>query len=233
MQTFINLCLIYIVGGTLGWITELIFRRVVHKKWINPGFLVGPNLPLYGCGVLFLYIICSLDYSFIPSPVFRTIFVILFITAVMTLIEYFTGLVFIKGMNVQLWDYSKRWGNIKGIICPLFTLIWGAAGAFYYLFLHSAIVSAVEWINANIMYSFFLGMYFGVMVIDIFYSFHVVSRIREWAKEHAIVVRYEELKLSIKNRAEKIKQRRSFILSFKSKTGLKQELDDYKEDYTK
>ncbi len=124
MVTFLELTFIFFVGSTLGWVVELIFRRCVHKKWINPGFLSGPCLPLYGSGLVALYVICMFDYSFIPSPVWQKIFVIAMITAVMTLIEYVTGLIFIKHMKIKLWDYSDRWGNIQGIIYQLFNLFW-------------------------------------------------------------------------------------------------------------
>lgn len=227
MKTFITLCLLFIVGGTCGWAIELFFRRFVHKKWVNPGFLAGPCLPLYGTGVVFLYIICSLDYSFIANEVWRAVFVIALITVVMTLVEYVTGLIFIVGLKVKLWDYSKRPGNIQGIICPLFTFFWGVIGAAYCLFVHPLLMKAVAWINLNEIYSFFIGMYYGVLVIDIFYSFNVVNKIRAWAKEKNVTVKLEEFRLSVKLKAEQIKQKTNFLLSFKTKNSLSEELDDY------
>ena len=220
MKTFITLCLLFIVGGTCGWAIELFFRRFVHKKWVNPGFLAGPCLPLYGTGVVFLYIICSLDYSFIAYEVWRAVFV-------MTLVEYVTGLIFIVGLKVKLWDYSKRPGNIQGIICPLFTFFWGVIGAAYCLFVHPLLMKAVAWINLNEIYSFFIGMYYGVLVIDIFYSFNVVNKIRAWAKEKNVTVKLEEFRLSVKLKAEQIKQKTNFLLSFKTKNSLNEELDEY------
>lgn len=227
MKTFITLCLLFIVGGTCGWAIELFFRRFVHKKWVNPGFLAGPCLPLYGTGVVFLYIICSLDYSFIANEVWRAVFVIALITVVMTLVEYVTGLIFIVGLKVKLWDYSKRPGNIQGIICPLFTFFWGVIGAAYCLFVHPLLMKAVAWINLNEIYSFFIGMYYGVLVIDIFYSFNVVNKIRAWAKEKNVTVKLEEFRLSVKLKAEQIKQKTNFLLSFKTKNSLSEELDEY------
>lgn len=227
MKTFITLCLLFIVGGTCGWAIELFFRRFAHKKWVNPGFLVGPCLPLYGTGVVFLYIICSLDYSFIANEVWRAVFVIALITVVMTLVEYVTGLIFIVGLKVKLWDYSKRPGNIQGIICPLFTFFWGVIGAAYCLFVHPLLMKAVAWINLNEIYSFFIGMYYGVLVIDIFYSFNVVNKIRAWAKEKNVTVKLEEFRLSVKLKAEQIKQKTNFLLSFKTKNSLNEELDEY------
>ena len=41
MKYLIICSLIFILGGTLGYLIELIFRRIVHKKWVNPGFLTG------------------------------------------------------------------------------------------------------------------------------------------------------------------------------------------------
>ena len=215
------------MGGTCGWAIELFFRRFVHKKWVNPGFLAGPCLPLYGTGVVFLYIICSLDYSFIANEVWRAVFVIALITVVMTLVEYVTGLIFIVGLKVKLWDYSKRPGNIQGIICPLFTFFWGVIGAAYCLFVHPLLMKAVAWINLNEIYSFFIGMYYGILVIDIFYSFNVVNKIRAWAKEKNVTVKLEEFRLSVKLKAEQIKQKTNFLLSFKTKNSLNEELDEY------
>ena len=230
MNYFVGISLVFIVGCSLGWLLELFFRRIVHKKWINPGFLTGPCLPLYGSGLLFLYLICSLDYSFISSTVLRTIFIIILITFMMTLIEYITGIIFIKRMNVKLWDYSSRPGNIQGIICPLFTFFWGVIGAIYYLFIHKYIIYITDFINNYPIYAYFVGMYFGVMGVDVFYSFQIVSKIRAWAKANNYVIKYEELKESIRAKAIDLKQKRHFIFSFKTKNGIDAELEHYKQN---
>ena len=227
MKYLIICSLIFILGGTLGYLIELIFRRIVHKKWVNPGFLTGPCLPLYGVGTLCLFIISSLDYSFISSPVWRAVFVIAIITAAMTLVEYITGLIFIKGMNIKLWDYSDRWGNIQGIICPLFTLFWGIIGAVYYLFLHKFFVGAAEWLGENPWFSFGVGIYLGIFIVDIFYSFRVVAKIRMWAKEKNVVVRYEAFKLSAAKKAQEIKEKFNFFFGLHNKKDLNGDLENY------
>lgn len=227
MEIFLVLTFLFCVGSTLGWCIELIFRRIVHKKWINPGFLVGPYLPLYGIGLLFLFGVCMFDYSFIENKVLRDLFVILLITVLMTVIEYITGLIFIKGMKVKLWDYSDRKFNIQGIICPLFTLFWGVIGAVYYFFIHASIVNMVQWFTANIIYSFFIGMFFGVFVLDLIYSFKVVAKIKKFATEKQIVVKYEALKLSIREKAEEFKQKAHYVFPMRSANGIDNELNTY------
>ena len=127
---------------------------------------------------------------------------------------------------MKLWDYSDRKGNIQGIICPLFTLAWGAAGTAYYFLVHSHLAALADWIAANPIYGYFLGIYFGIMIVDVFYSFKVVEKIRTWAKDMNIVVRYEELKETIKARATALKQKHSFLLPFKTNRGLNKELEE-------
>ncbi|OQY40032.1 MAG: hypothetical protein B6229_02455 [Spirochaetaceae bacterium 4572_7] len=54
----LDLILIFSVGTILGWILELIYRTFFsQKKIVNPGFLSGPYLPIYGFGFLFLYLL--------------------------------------------------------------------------------------------------------------------------------------------------------------------------------
>ena len=229
MKTFLSLSFIFVLGCSFGYIIELIFRRVVHKKWINPGFLSGPCLPIYGTGVVVLYLICSMEYPFISSPAIKTVFIIAGITVSMTVIEYLTGLFFVKIFNVRLWDYSDRWGNLQGIICPLFSFIWGAIGAAYYFLLHPAVTVAAEWISANPEFAVFVGMYLGVFFVDIGYSFNIVAKMKRFAEQHKILVRFEEVKLSIRLQAEKLKKRSHFIFAFLSPSGLKAELESYRE----
>lgn len=96
MKILTTISALFIIGGSAGWLIELIFRRMAHGKWINPGFLCGPCLPLYGTGVLVLYGFCNIDLSFIPQIWLRKVFLIIALTVVLTVIEYITGIVFVK-----------------------------------------------------------------------------------------------------------------------------------------
>ena len=42
MKTLLTISVIFVIGGTLGWILEFFYRRLAHGKWINPGFLTVP-----------------------------------------------------------------------------------------------------------------------------------------------------------------------------------------------
>ena len=62
MKYLVIISTLFVIGSLLGWVIELLFRRFVsQKKWMNPGFLTGPYLPIYGFGVLLLYGVSNLS----------------------------------------------------------------------------------------------------------------------------------------------------------------------------
>ena len=61
MSMFLTLAYLFFIGAVLGWCLELVFRKFFSSanpehKWINPGFCVGPYVPLYGFGLCILYL---------------------------------------------------------------------------------------------------------------------------------------------------------------------------------
>ena len=121
----------------------------------------------------------------------------------MTLIEYLAGLIFIVGMKVELWDYGNQWGNIQGIICPLFSVFWTILSAAYRFLLHPFFRGTVTWLFDHFTFIFVVGLFYGVLLVDVVWSFRLLARIRTFAKEHHIVVRLEEFKKGIAERAQK------------------------------
>lgn len=225
MSKFLVFVFIFFMGSIFGWILEILFRRIVHKKWVNPGFLVGPYLPIYGFGL------CTLSYCYIFFKEFNLspIIAIIIMGVMMTLIELIGGLFFIKTTGVKLWDYSNEWGNYKGIICPLFSAIWTILGAVYYYFIAPYIMSALEWFSNNLSFSFVLGIFFGIIVLDFIYSTKLLVKIRKFAKDNELEVKYEELKLEIKERQKKLREKYSFLFAFRQTLPLKDYLDKYLE----
>ena len=207
MNFFLKLAFLFCIGSLLGWCIEVLFRRFFSaKKWINPGFLVGPYLPLYGFSLCTLYLLAMLE-EFIPIsfPVLRKLVLFAVMSLCVTAIEYVTGLIFIKRLKIKLWDYSDCWGNVDGVICPLFTFFWALLSAAYYFLIHPHILGALEWLAQNLAFSFFIGVFYGVFAIDLVHSTRFLAVIRRFADDKKIVVRYEELKEHI---SEKLRQDR-------------------------
>ena len=233
-----NYALIYafmfFVGSLAGWGLELIFRRFFSKnnperRWINPGFLNGPYLPIYGFGLCALYSMTMLENIItIENVIFQKLLLFFMMAAAMTVIEYAAGIIFIKGMNTKLWDYSDEWGNIGGIICPKFSFFWAVLSAIYYFLIHPYILDGIRWLSENLAFSFFIGLFFGTFIIDVCFSLDLLVKIRRFAANNDIIVRYEHLKSEIHNRAESGRRKLPhFIFQFRSERSLLDELNEH------
>ena len=196
---------LFVIGSLLGWVIELFFRRFVsQKKWMNPGFLVGPYLPIYGFGVAVLYGVSNIPLG-IEHQILDIVIRVLIIGVGMTFIEFIAGLIFIKGFHIKLWDYSDRKGNIMGIICPTFSLIWLVVGSLYYFFLNPILVQGISWISENLIYSYFVGAVIGAMVVDFAYSIHLATKLKEFKELQDL--RFEEFKKEFKIRVKELKDK--------------------------
>ena len=235
MNKFLILAFLFFIGCFLGWGLEVLYRRFspanVSRRWINPGFLVGPYLPLYGFGLCALYLLANLENTSLISQVTAGSKILLFIVMalVMTLFEYIAGVIFIKGMKVKLWDYSNEKFNFQGIICLKFSIYWALLGAVYYFLIHPHILSALQWFSNNLAFSFVVGLFFGVFAVDVVYSLGIVTKVRAFAKENDILVRYEELRQQIRQRSEENKEKLHWFLRFASGEQLKEHLQRYLE----
>lgn len=235
MTVFLMIAFLFFIGALLGWGLEIIYRRFapanISRNWINPGFLIGPYLPLYGFGLVLLFLLASLENTPIIAEVTFGSKALLFIlmAVVMTVLEYVAGLIFIKGMKVKLWDYSKEKYNLQGIICLKFSIYWAILGAIYYFIIHPHVTNALLWFCENITFSFVVGMFYGVFFVDLGYSLGIVKKIRAFAIENQVMVRYEELKLQIRQNAQEHMEKTYWFRQFKSEISLAEHLKRYAE----
>ena len=205
MKYLVIISTLFVIGSLLGWIIELFFRRLVsQKKWVNPGFLTGPYLPIYGFGVVVLYAVSNIPLG-IELKAVDIIVRIIIIGFGMTFIEFIAGLIFIKGLKIKLWDYSDRKGNIMGIICPIFSLVWLVVGSLYYFLLNPVLVEGISWISENLIYTFFVGGVVGAMVVDLSYSIHLATKLKQFKEMQEL--RFEEFKKEFKKKVNELKSK--------------------------
>lgn len=237
VSIFLKIAFLFFIGSVSGWVLEVVFRKYVSKenpdhKWINPGLCTGPYLPLYGCGLCVLYFIASFEkFYIINNPLLNRIFLFILMAFAMTLLEYIAGVISLKVSKVRLWDYTNEWGNIQGIVCPKFSLLWSVLGALYYFLLHSYMVSALKWLSANLTFSFVIGMFFGVFSIDLAHATSIVVKLSNFATEHQIVLRYEYIKFQIRKQYDINKEKYNFFKPFKSKGSLHELLKEIQDSF--
>lgn len=229
MGKLLSLAFLFFIGSLSGWVLEVVFRNLKrkNKKWINPGFCTGPYVPLYGVGLCILYLLASLEkYNLIENPFWNKAVLFMTMAVAMTAIEYIAGIVCLKIAKVRLWDYSNLPGNIQGIICPQFSLIWAAFGAVYYFAIHKHILGALEWLAGNLAFSFVIGFFFGVFTLDVAHSTNLVMKLKQYAKDHDVVVKYENIKEHVRGKQKKLSEKYHFFRPFHSKVPLMELLSE-------
>ncbi len=241
-KVILTLLFMFIIGCMLGYLLEVLFRRFVSaKKWVNPGFMSGPWLPLYGFGVVIMFIFSWIVLSFMPEdlkfynptgglfglnyysgPTVYDLIPISIMGVSMVILEFVAGLIFVKGFKVRLWDYTNMKGNILGIICPLFSIIWFAVAIIFYYgfnpFMYLAFNVSFDYMFGNTTsgsvahfgFIFLLGIVYGIFIVDLIKSIGLFNKISKIAKESGIVARYEKLV------AEQKKQRNEYRLKLEA-----------------
>lgn len=236
MSIFLTLAYLFFIGSVIGWVLELLYRNLTqkHNKWVNPGFCTGPYLPIYGFGLCAMFLLASLEkYSLIQDPFWNKVVLFLAMAIGMTLIEYVAGLFCLKFLKVRLWDYSNLPGNIQGIICPLFSFFWSVLGAVYYFLIHPHILDGLNWLSQNLAFSFFIGMFFGIFIIDVIHSGNLAVKLKRYAEENDVIVRYEALKDHILTLHEKSKAKYRFFRPFREVQPLGDVLKEMQESLEK
>lgn len=239
MSLFLALAFLFFIGSVFGWGLEVFFRRFIssanpERKWINPGFCTGSYLPLYGFGLCILYLIATLEnMKLIANPIWSKLLLIPAMTVCMTGIEYIAGIYSLKVTKVRLWDYSSEWGNIQGVICPKFSLIWAGLGTLYYFLVHPHILNVLEWLSCNLAFSFVIGLFFGVFIVDVAHSAQLVSRMKRFAEENDVIVRYEAIKSEIRRKHDQSQKRYHFFRPFRSPLALSEHLKELKDSFEK
>lgn len=194
---FKALLLIFAVGCIAGWVIEVIFRSISNWRPINPGFLKGPYLPIYGFSSLFIYLVSMADFnSFLKIAI---------IMLIPTILELISGSIFIKRYSVPLWDYSYEKWNYRGIISFKFSLCWAFLAVITYLIIknYSYLLDIAFEYNAVII---LLILLYIIIISDFIYSFR--KRIILGINENIEIInkRVKEAEASINQKVREAKQ---------------------------
>ncbi|MEW6525534.1 MAG: putative ABC transporter permease [Spirochaetota bacterium] len=160
----------FIVFSVAGWMLEVVYRSLTNKRFVNPGFLTGPYLPIYGTGAL---VITSIAYATTHLPVLYK-FAIYFIA--LSLLEYVTGAILYIITGKRYWDYTDEPLNIQGHVCLPFSVIWGMlalAFEFAILPLFSYFVASLNTVIINTAISFGITL----MIIDYMVTHTIVQKL--------------------------------------------------------
>ena len=110
---------LFIIGGTVYYLTEILWRGSSHISMA----IVG--------GICFL-IIGSIN-NFIPWEL-GLLQQSLIGSGIITLMEFISGLILNKWLDLNIWDYSNLPFNLFGQICLLYILLWIPLSTFAIIF---------------------------------------------------------------------------------------------------
>lgn len=190
---FFKYLFIFCLFSIIGWILEMFYRSYTNKKFINPGFMTGCVVPLYGFGAVILNLVCNL---FVPiETAYKSLIIFILSVTLLSILECITGYFLLKFFNLRLWDYSKEKYNYNGFICLKFCVIWGFLSLIFYTFIFPNLNNiALNFINSNIGL-FSLGVFVGVFIIDLCVSVNLAGKLTNYAKEIKETIDVEKLKL--------------------------------------
>ena len=215
MYLFVLLVFVFFYGAIFGYIVEVLYRHFTdkNKSFVNPGFCVGPWLPIYGVSFLIVFFLTFLESTIpIQNDIIKKSVLFAIMSFSITMIELIGGFILLKFINIRLWDYSDEKFNFKGFICLKYSFYWWLMGAIYYFFIHKRIYDATVWLSKNIIFSFVIGFFFGIFIIDIIYSSNVIAKIKQYSIENNIIIKYENLKNEFIKQQSKNKEKIKFFV---------------------
>jgi len=170
-----------------GWVMETLYRSVTQHRLVNPGFLAGPFLPIYGFFTT-LVIWSSGQLSLLAWE-----WQFVWLVCLSTVLEYVAGWFFERFFHLQLWDYHTTPFNLQGRIALPYSLLWGVLGLVFHLIINPAVQIHFLLIpsTARSILAIILTTY---VIWDIIHSTLLLRRL-----EHFVVVfqeRYERLELT-------------------------------------
>lgn len=163
-----QLLFLFFLFSILGWLLETVYRTFRNRRLINPGFLKGPVVPLYGVSGIFILI------TYLHAHHYSLVLRVLFYFFAITFLEYFTGEVMLRLFKKRLWDYRDDRMNFRGHICVPFSIAWAILSIIYEQILYPFSVGILLAIPDHIVWAC-NGIALTVFLVDVIYSSRVLG----------------------------------------------------------
>lgn len=130
--------LLFAAFSFMGWLLETAYRSITNRRLINPGYLYGPFVPIYGVGGI-IVMLAGIFLHEQSLPVQMAAFALL-----TTVLEFAVGVVLEKIFGHRLWSYEGYRFNIMGIVCLRYAFIWAALAWIFFYFIYPVTFFALE-----------------------------------------------------------------------------------------
>jgi uncharacterized membrane protein len=109
LKTFFKYLSLFIIGGTIYYSMETLFRGYSHYSMIILG-----GICFISCGLLNEFL--NWNTPLILQGILGSV--------IITLLEFLTGVLVNIVLKLDVWDYSNMPLNIMGQVCLPFSLLW-------------------------------------------------------------------------------------------------------------
>ena len=201
LYNYCHLFIIFFVYSMIGYVSEVINISIIEKKLVlSRGFLIGPYIPIFGIGGLFM--------TFFLQKYSGDILV-LFLTSMISclIIEYLCSLFLEKLFKLRWWDYSNMRFNLDGRICLENGILFGMAGVLVVRVLYPFLLSNLDKLSSKmiiIIGSVLSIVFFTDIVISYTATFKLKSSLDLYSKKDST----EDVKKLIRR---ELKKRRFFV----------------------
>ena len=160
---------LFLIYSFLGWCFEVFLEFIKKKKFINRGFLIGPIIPIWGFGAVFITILCP-----VPDSMFSLIISSAFIG---TFLEYIVNYLMEKLFKARWWDYSHLPFNLNGRVWLGSSLLFGVGGFFVINYFNPFFLKYIEMLGKGIVLNIDFIILL-ILCIDIVLSCNIITKLK-------------------------------------------------------
>jgi len=178
MNQFWYNVILFFIYSVMGYLIEIVSVSITDKKLtLSRGYLIGPYLPIFGCGGLGGAIFLSK---------YKNDIINLFILSVAysCVLEYITSLILEKIFKLRWWDYSRRKLNLNGRISLETGVAFGIFGIIIVCFIQPFLVFILSYIKNK--YITIIGVIlFIILSTDFIISTYTISKLKINTKKYS------------------------------------------------
>ncbi len=199
----VDMMLFFAIYSFLGWVLETAFASIIHRKFINRGFLIGPFTPIYGFGGILT--VSYFNWSPFSTDDKSLLLIMNLIVSILlvTILEFVTGFALEKIFHSKWWDYSDNILNLKGYICIKYSILWGVLAFALIQIIHPIVTNLVHIIPVQLKNS-------AAIILIVYFIIDTTKSIVDVLDLRKAILLYSELSVRI-YKDKVIKYKRIFL----------------------
>lgn len=182
--TIYKLVLIFFIYSVIGYVIESTYVSLIKKEAIfSRGFLIGPYLPIFGFGGLFLTTsLAKYNNDIIALFIMSTVSCLI--------LEYISSYILEKAFKLRWWDYSNKAFNLNGRICLGHGIMFGIMGLIANKLINPLVIKFLNLFSNNTLIIISIICLL-ILLVDLYISAKIVIKFKKNFNEYSKDATYE------------------------------------------